>query len=179
MTLVLLRTVFHNLITIKQDHVLYNQFRGIVLDKEEGQAIAQALGNKKVFIFILQSSRNIWRNVGGHSSKPRHSCGNGLYRSHGLFLCCVREGVSCPTYGRRRSCAYRKVYRFDPARRGINHWASEWILESGLVPRLAWIRIAGGPRGKHLQIYQMTAAPSGSKFCQTCNISVVSPMFSM
>ena len=59
MTLVLLRTVFHNLITIKQDHVLYNQFRGIVLDKEEGQAIAQALGYKKVFIFILQSSRNI------------------------------------------------------------------------------------------------------------------------
>ena len=53
MTLVLLRTVFHNLITIKQDHVLYNQFRGIVLDKEEGQAIAQALGNKKVFIFIF------------------------------------------------------------------------------------------------------------------------------
>jgi len=32
------------------DHVLYNQFRGVVLDKEEGNAIAQALGNKKAAI---------------------------------------------------------------------------------------------------------------------------------
>ncbi|KAF8959023.1 class II aldolase/adducin domain-containing protein [Flammula alnicola] len=32
------------------DHVLYNQFRGVVLDKEEGNHIAEALGSKKAAI---------------------------------------------------------------------------------------------------------------------------------
>ncbi|KAH7103635.1 class II aldolase/adducin domain-containing protein [Auriculariales sp. MPI-PUGE-AT-0066] len=33
-----------------QDHVVYTQFRGVVLDEEEGIAIAAALGNKKAAI---------------------------------------------------------------------------------------------------------------------------------
>lgn len=32
------------------DHVLYRQFKGVVLDKEEGKHIAEALGNKKAAI---------------------------------------------------------------------------------------------------------------------------------
>lgn len=33
-----------------QDHVVYRQFRGVVLDDEEGQAIAECLGQKKVLV---------------------------------------------------------------------------------------------------------------------------------
>jgi hypothetical protein len=32
----------------KQDHVLYQNFNGVVLEEEEGIRIAQTLGNKKV-----------------------------------------------------------------------------------------------------------------------------------
>ena len=31
-----------------QDHGVYRQYGGVVLDEEEGQHIVQALGNKKV-----------------------------------------------------------------------------------------------------------------------------------
>ena len=36
-----------------QDHAVYKQFRGVVLDKEEGVHIAAALGNKKVRCYVL------------------------------------------------------------------------------------------------------------------------------
>jgi len=36
-----------------QDHVLYDNFKGVVLDVEEGQHIASVLGSKKVIFPII------------------------------------------------------------------------------------------------------------------------------
>jgi len=35
-----------------QDHAVYNQFNGIVLDEDEGGNIANALGDKKACYFL-------------------------------------------------------------------------------------------------------------------------------
>lgn len=39
------------------DHILYDQFNGVVLAAEEGSSIATALGNKKVGSLIITSSQ--------------------------------------------------------------------------------------------------------------------------